>query len=53
MKGFALFLDCELKGLKDVTDELKDDKITKSVSLKQASGKKRTVFVICFDYLKG
>ncbi|XP_013879601.1 actin filament-associated protein 1-like 1 isoform X1 [Austrofundulus limnaeus] len=28
--------DCELKGLKDVTDELKDDKFTKSVSLKQS-----------------
>lgn len=32
------FLDCELGDLKDVTDELKEDKNTQSDTLKQAGG---------------
>lgn len=32
-----LFIDCELGDLKDVTDDLKEDKNTQADTLKQAS----------------
>lgn len=39
------FLDCELGDLKDVTDDLKEDKNTHTAALKQASGQKQTQFL--------
>ena len=35
------FIDCELGDLKDVTDDLKEDKNTQADTLKQASGQNK------------
>ncbi len=42
------FTDCELGDLKDVTDDLKEDKTTQADTLKQASGKCIIPTYVCF-----